>query len=494
MRVAFVTPELQTLVRRTSLAEVAESLPRTLRQEGADVRVFLPYSADVDARPLATLQIVGEVRVKDGTSTVPLTVHQAQLGDLPIILLEHPQLFRTRHVYGDDAGPYPDNGRRYAIFARAVLESLKVVDFTPDIIHCLDWTSGLVPVVRELEYADKAGHPAAGAGTFFGIHNLAMKSDFEREILPQIGLPHRIFKHVHGVELQGKVNFQKAGAEFATIVGVSSPSLAERLQTAKRGDGMEDTFRRRAKELVGITYGIDYQQWDPATDSRLPQTFSIKDKELAGKRKCKASLQSQLSLDTGARIMLAAVIGRFDADSGFDILAEVLTSVLERNVEVVLMGSGKADILDRIRTMEQTFAGRCRLVEGMNPDFTHPLLAGADLLIQPSHYHASNKLCAIAMRYGVVPLVYSGGGLDDTVIDYQGDARKGTGFTFKTHSGESLLDGLDAARTLYKEAADWRTLTMRCLKQDFSWKATAQAYLKAYRRVTRRSKSQAIDD
>ncbi|MBL8859018.1 MAG: glycogen synthase [Planctomycetes bacterium] len=495
MKIAFVTPELNALVRRTSLAEVAEFLPRTLRQEGSDVRVFLPFTRDLNTEPLQDLEQVGDIRVKDGASKITLSVYTGHLGDLPIVLIDHPTLFRSRAPYGDEEGPYADNWRRYAVFSRGVLESLPLLNFTPDVIHCMDWTTGLIPVIRELEYAAKdPDHPASHAGTFFAIHNLAMQGPFEREVLPHIGIPHRVFKNVHGVELQGKVNYLKAGVEFATIIGVHSPSFAERVQTTKRGDGLEESFRRRAKELVGITNGIDYKAWDPSNDPLLPHTYSLKDKDLNGKRKCKDALQKTLKLDTGARTAVAAVIGRFDADSGFDILAEVLTRILERSVEVVLIGSGKSEILERVRTMETTFAGRCRLIEQYNVGAAHALLGGADFLILPSHFHSSNSLCAIGMRYGVVPIIYSGSGLEDTVIDVESDVRHGTGFTFKNYSGDSLLDGLDAARKHYKEAAEWRTLAMRCMKQDFSWAATAQSYLKAYRRVTRRTKSSAVDE
>jgi len=180
--------------------------------------------------------------------------------------------------------------------------------------------------------------------------------------------------------------------------------------------------------------------------------------------------------------------------SGFDLLAEVMTSILERNVEVVLMGSGKHEILERVRTMETTFAGRCRLIEGYNASAAHTLLGGADLLIQPSHFHSSNSLVAIGMRYGVVPLIYGQSGLDDTVFDYEKDKRKGTGFTFSRYTGDGLLEGVDLARKAYKEAAEWRGIVHHCLKQDFSWQATAREYLKAYRRVTRRTKSQVLDE
>jgi len=491
VRIAFVTPELQSLVRRTNLAEVSESLPRTLREAGHDVRVIMPYTRDVNTFPLEGLDPLGKLTVRDGDGTTALELHGGLLGELPIVLLDHGRLFRNRHPYGDENGPYPDNWRRFAVFARAVLESLPLLDFAPDVLHCMDWTTGLIPLYRELEYLEqRPDHPASRAGVYFAIQNLAMQGSFEREIMPHIGLPMSVFQHVRGVALDGRVNYLKAGAEFATIIGTPSPAQAERIRQTDRGYGLEETFQRRRKEIVGVANGIDYTTWDPAGDQLLPQTFSAADKDLIGKRKCKAALQNALNLDRGPRTPLAAVIGRFDADSGCDLLAEIMTDVLERNFEVVMMGAGQREILDRIRTIESTFTGRCRLIEGYHVQTAHTLLAGADLLVLPSHHQPSNALCAIGMRYGAVPLIYAHSGLDDTVIDLAEAPRKGTAFTFSSHTGDGLLEGIDAARQAYKSITTWKQLVIRCMKQDFSWVATATNYLKAYRRVTRRVKAQ----
>ena len=486
MKVAFVTPELLSLVRRTNLAELAESLPRTLRQKGTDVRVFLPFTKDVELEPLSDLREIGEVEVPDGEQSTVFTLHEGKLDELPVVLFDHPRHFRGKHPYGDPEGPYRDNWLRYALFSRAVLASLERMNFNPDVIHCLDWTTGLIPLYRELEYVQRnPDHPAAKAGTFFGVHNLAVQGSFEREVLPRLGLPHRLFQSVGGVELGGRVNFLKAGAEFATVLATHSPAHARRIQERSRGDGLEETFRRRKKELVGIQNGIDYRTWDPEKDPLLAQNFSKDDRELAGKRKCKTTLQANLRLANGPRTPLVAIIGRFDSDSGFDILAEALTPMLERNIELVLMGPGRPEIMDRLHTIEQTFEGRCRVIERYHAPTAHTILAGADILLLPGHYHPSNALCAIAMRYGVIPVVYAHSGLEDTVVQTE-NGRPSTGFLYSRYDHESLLEGVDAARNLYKKAPEWKKLVRRCLDQDFSWQATGEEYLKAYRRVTRR--------
>ena len=272
------------------------------------------------------------------------------------------------------------------------------------------------------------------------------------------------------------------------MIGTHSASHALKIQEKDRGYGLEETFQRRKKELVGITNGIDYHSWDPSTDPVLPATYSAADKDLTGKRRCKARLQETLKLDSGPRTPVACSVGRWDADSGFDLLAEILTEVLERGVELVVMGTGQPDIQQRLQTMEGTFMGRCRVVDGYHPRSAHLIMAGSDILLLPSHYQPSNSLFAVAMRYGAAPLVYSHSGLEDAVVDVLKNPDEGTGFHFEPYTSDGLMVGIEAAVKHYKNASNWKAMIKRCLAQDFSWESTAGEYLKAYRRVTRRTR------
>jgi starch synthase len=486
LKIAFVTPELAPLAQRTLLAEWCLALCKALHGSGTDVRVFLPRSAGIHDGDLDELRGSVAVTVPDVDGRTEVRVREGRLQGVPVYLIEHP-LFGERHPYGDEEGPYADNWRRYALFSRAVLKSLEPLDFAPDVIHCVDWTTGLIPLLRRLEYSRRRpDHPASVAGTFFQIQNLAMQGSFEREILPKIDLPHRVFLRRDGIELGGKVNFLKAGCEFATILCTQSPGHALKIQEQDRGYGLEEVFRRRSKELIGIANGVDYQAWDPENDPLIAEPYSAKDRVLKGKKKCKAALQALLGLDNGPRTPVAAMIGRFDADAGFDLVAQELTQILERNIEVVLMGAGRPDIQERLKTMELTFVGRCRVIDGYHAKTAHAIMAGADFLLLPSHYNPGNALCAIGLRYGVVPIIFAGSGLEDYVIDLCKNQRTGTGVHFKHYTNEGLIEGVDVVRKLYKKPAVWKSIVMRCLRQDFSWQATAAEYLKAYRRVTRR--------
>jgi len=491
VKVALITPELHALVRRTNLAGVAQELARGLQLVGADVRVFLPRTREVSLEGLRDVEQAANVRVQVAGDRLDFRVLAARLGELPIYLFEQKQLFENRFPYGDENGPYPDNWRRYGMFARAVLESMEPLGFAVDVLHCLDWTSGLVPLFHRLDHlngetAGTGDHPLARAGSFFSFNNLAMQGAFEREVLARLGIPHEYFKNTGGVELGGKVNFLKAGAEFGTVLCTHSPSHAEVIQNQDRGYGLEDVFQRRKKELLGIHNGVDYHAWDPARDPLLAANFSAKDADLSGKRKCKQALQNDLGLDVSAKTVLACHVGRWDADSGFDLLSEVMGALLEHNLELVVMGAGSEEVQKRLRTVEATFPGRLKVLFGYDASAAHRLLAGADVLLMPSHYQPANSLFAVALRYGAAPFIYAQSGLEDAVLDVLDKPKEGLGFHFAPYTGEGLLDGLNRVIELHKDQDAWRELVQRLLAQDFSWERAANEYLKAYRRVTRR--------
>lgn len=490
MNVALISPEFYSLARRTNLASVTESLARSLRNEGANVCLFIPRCVDMEASYFAGAIEAGSVQVNDyELGDVEIKILQINVGMTKVYVFDNERFFNNLNPYGNESGPYPDNWRRYAIFSRAVLKSFAVIGFKPAVLHCMDWTTGLIPVYHRLLYS---GHdckdPLANAGTWFAIHNLAMQGVFERDILARIEIPHSEF-HTDGLELDAKVNFLKAGAEYATVIGTHSGSHADRIQQQDRGHGLEDLFLRRKKELVGISNGIDYAAWDPSTDPILSATFSASDKDpIKAKLKCKADLQKSLGLDNGPRQPVAALIGRWDADNGFDLLANLFPDLLERGVQLVILGTGPPELTTKLKKLEATFTGRCKIVEGFTPHVAHQLMGGADLMLLPSHYQPSNPMYAIGMRYGVVPLLYKNGGLDDKVIAMS-KSKTGTGFEFYPYTEDAVLDALEEALALYKSATDWRRLVKRCLAQDFSWAQSAVEYIKAYRRVTRRARA-----
>ena len=495
MHIAIVSPELLSVIAPTKLGGTTQSLAQALHGAGQDVRLFLPWSYGLNTQPLGSLLERGEVEVPDGTGTQIFKVLEGRLNGMTVHLLDNETFFASHHPYGDAEGPYPDNWRRYSLFCKAVLASLDLLPFRPEVIHCMDWTTGMLPLYQRLLYHGKLPkHPAARAGSYFGVNNLAIQGVFEREVLPSMGIPFELFRQVDGVELSGKINFLKIGVEFATAVGTHSPGHALKIQEMDRGYGLEEVFRRRAEQLHGIHNGIDYSAWNPSIDSSLPANFDGGGLGMAGKRKCKAALQSSLKLDNGPRTPLACCIGRWDADSGFDLVIECLTELLERGVEVVIMGQGNEEISNRLSAAEKAFPGRLRVIAGFNAHTTHQMMAASDFMLLPYHYQPANTFFAIAMRYGALPIIFDNGGLELAVVDQRQHADKGTGFHFSPYTSAGLRDCLLDVITSYRSAEDWDALVQRAMAVDYSWSATAAGYMKVYRKVAQAAKKLRLAD
>lgn len=491
MHIAIVSPELSPVIAPTKLGSTTQSLAQALHGSGQDVRIFMPWSYGVNTMPLGSLLERGEVQVPDGAGTQTFKVLEGCLNGMTVHLLDNEPFFASHHPYGDAEGPYPENWRRYSLFSKAVLASLDLLPFRPDVIHCMDWTTGVLPLYQKLFYINKLPkHPAARAGSYFGVNNLAIQGVFERDVLPQMDIPFELFRQVEGVEHAGKLNFMKVGIEFATAVGTHSPGHALKVQEMDRGYGLEAVFKRRAEQLFGIHNGIDYSAWNPSIDASLPANFGSASQGMAGKKKCKAALQSSLKLDNGPRTPLACCIGRWDADSGFDLVIECLTELLERGVEVIIMGQGNEEISNRLHSTEKAFPGRLRVIDGFNAHTTHQMMAGSDLMLLPYHYQPSNSFFAIAMRYGVLPVIFENGGLELAVVDQRQNESKGTGFHFGPYTAAGLRECLLEVIQCYRDAETWDALVQRAMAVDYSWSATATNYLKAYRKVVQMVKKE----
>jgi len=491
LHIAIVSPELHSALSPTKLGATTQSLAQALHGAGQDVRLFLPWSYGLDTAPLGSLLERGEVHVPDNGGTQTFKVLEGRLNGMTVHLFDNEPFFASHRPYGDGDGPYAENWRRYSLFAKAVLLALDLLPFRPEVIHCMDWTTGLIPLYQELLYKGKLPkHPAARAGSFFGVHNLAIQGSFERDVLPAMDIPMEYFKQVGGVELAGKLNFLKVGVEFATMVGTHSPGHALKIQETDRGYGLEAAFLRRQDTLIGIHNGIDYSAWNPSMDASLPANFDTGSLGMGGKKKCKAALQASLKLDNGPRTPVACCIGRWDRDSGFDLVIECLTELLERGVELIIMGQGNEEISQRLRASEGAFPGRLRVIEGFNAHTTHLMMGGCDIMLLPYHYQPANSFFAIAMRYGVSPVIFNNGGLELAVVDQREQPDKGTGFQFGPYTKEGLRDCLLGLIDCYRTAPEWEALVERAMSVDYSWSATAAGYLKAYRKVSQIAKKE----
>lgn len=400
---------------------------------------------------------------------------------VPVWLVDCPDLFdRPGGPYQDPfGGDWPDNLQRFALLSRvAVRLALGTLDvmWRPDVVHAHDWHTGLIPLLLGRV---RGRRPA----TLFTIHNMAYQGQFGIESLADLGLPTKVFTPA-GIEFYGGVSLLKAGIRYADHVNTVSPTYADEIKTSDEGCGFDGLLRERADALSGILNGVDYRCWDPVNDGHLPATYSNFD--VSGKRICKGQLQRELGLTESPDTPLIAYISRFTHQKMTDIVADVTPALLEKNLQLAMLGEGEPALEHRLRELAQLGSGRLAIRVGYEEPLAHRLQAGADILLHPSRFEPCGLSQLYALRYGTLPVVRSVGGLADTVVDADEDGAlcdRATGFVFQKAEPTAMLDAVDRALALYAQPLVWRRMQRRAMSRNFGWEASAKEYLSLYNQL-----------
>jgi len=479
LRILMVTSEAAPLAKSGGLGDVLGSLPAALRARGHDVRVVLPYYRSV-------AQVAGELPRQAKTVAVPFgsechPVHYclAELDGVPVYCLDIPYLFDRPGLYGEGGSDYPDNARRFALFCRAALELARTMRFAPDVVHAHDWQAALAPVyLRHRLWHDPF---FAATGSLLTIHNLGYQGFFPAGELAGLDLDPALYA-LDGLEFHGGISLLKGGIVFADRVSTVSPTYCREIQTPAFGVGLDGLLRARGDRLHGILNGLDGQRWDPAGDPALPARYSPAD--LAGKSVCKAALQQELGLQRDPGVALAAMVTRLDPQKGLDLLLAGWEQLLQRAVQLVILGSGHPGYEQRLVELAARAPGRVAVCIGFDDALARRIYAGSDLFLMPSGYEPCGLGQLIALRYGSVPLVHATGGLADTIRDPQRHPDTANGFVFHHFSGAALLDGLDRLLSVRGTAPErWQRLMAQGMAEDFSWRRSADDYLALYRTI-----------
>lgn len=477
VNILLISSEVAPFAKSGGLADVAGALPRALRRLGHDVRIVMPCYRSVRQRfsPEGT-----EIRIEAAVGGAPqrAEIRQTVLDDVPVYLIDHPGYFDRDGLYGTAAGDYPDNAERFGFFCRAVLELPGRLDWRPDVLHCNDWQSGLVPVLLRSEFQD---YPFfAATGSLLTIHNLGYQGLFPAGVLGTVGLDPRLFTPA-GLEYWGQISFLKGGVVFADRVNTVSESYCLETLTPEYGFGFEGILRARGAAYSGILNGLDERQWNPATDAALAQTYDAAD--LAGKAACKRALQQELGLAVDPDVPLVALVTRLDTQKGLDLVEAAWEGLLERRLQLVLLGTGEEKHMRFFAGVQGRHRAQVSINLVFDDAFSRRIYAASDLFLMPSRYEPCGLGQLIALRYGSIPVVRRTGGLADTVIDPAEDAAAANGFTFGEPSPLSLLVALDRALDLYRQPRGWLAMVGRGMRQDFSWDRSAQRYLGLYRQA-----------
>ncbi len=470
-RVLMVSSEAAPLAKTGGLADVVGALPGALREAGCEAAVVIPRYGSIPLKDLR--RVYDHLPVYLGPVGFDVSIYQAP-ADYPLYLIECPKLFDRPGFYGEEGVDYPDNHIRFAVFARAALGVARRL-FSPDVLHCHDWQSGLVPAyLRTL----LAGDPTfMGIKTLFTIHNLGYQGRFPLEALEEVALDAKVF-HPDGLEFFGQVSYIKSGISFSDALSTVSPTYAREIQTPEFGCGLDGALRARAAVLSGILNGVDYAIWSPETDREIPAHFSALD--LSGKRAVKAQLLAEMGLPAEAiERPLLGIVSRFTEQKGIDLVAAVAGEIVAEDVYVVALGNGEPKYEDPVGAMAGRFPGRVAVRIGYDNRLSHFIHAGADIFLMPSRYEPCGLSQIYSLRYGTVPVVRATGGLDDTI-------EESTGFKFQEYSGAALLGAVRAAIQAYSSPEEWRETMLRGMRKDFSWKASAREYAALYGRLSGR--------
>jgi len=453
MKVLYASSEALPFAASGGLADVAGSLPQSLRRRKVACRVVMPLYGSISDEMRANMKFITSIMVPVSWRRQYCGIYEAKAGGVIYYLIDNEYYFKRKTFYG-----HYDDGERFAFFSRAILEILPYIDFKPDIIHCNDWQTALVPVYYSTLFANKEGY--TGIKTIFTIHNIQYQGIYGREILGDVfGLGE---EHASLLDFGGCVNLMKGGIECADKVTTVSNTYASEILDPWFSHGLDPILKERSYKLSGILNGIDTINYDPEKDKDIFYNYTAK--EPADKAKNKAALQELFGLPVKADTPVMGIVTRLVAHKGLDLIKRIMWELLETtDLQLVVLGSGDWEYESFFKELAAAFPEKVGLRIGFIPDLARKIYAGSDLFLMPSKSEPCGLSQMVALRYGTVPIIRETGGLKDTITD-SGDG-KGNGFTFKSYDAYDMLDAIRRSLAAYADKDGWQKLVTRALKR-----------------------------
>ncbi|MBS2030270.1 MAG: glycogen synthase GlgA [Deltaproteobacteria bacterium] len=479
MRILFVSSEVEPYSKTGGLGDVLGALPKAMAARGHECLVVSPRygSIDLGKRELTNSGKTISVSFPFGRQDAPVLLAPTKQKNLTIAFLEHHGFFGGRNgIYGDD-GDYGDNHRRFAFLSRGAFEVCRALEFAPDIVHVHDWQTGLAPLYLHELRGDRR---FANARSVFTIHNLGYQGVFGKNAMFDLGLDWRYFT-VEGLEFHDAVNFLKCGLAFGDAITTVSRRYAEEIQTPDSGWGLDGALRARRHKLFGILNGVDYEEWNPATDKLIPATYSLQSP--LGKQRCHQWIVDTFKLKLTPKTLILGMVTRLAYQKGAELVLQGSAGIFGRDVALVMLGNGDAGEEAGFAQLQAFYPGRCGAYIGFSRELSHKVIAGVDALLVPSRYEPCGLTQMYALRYGTLPIVRATGGLDDTVVDAA--QPEGTGFKFGPFSPEALVHAVWRAADLFEHRSAWMELAVRGMAQDFSWDASSRQYEELFSRLAK---------
>lgn len=468
MKILFACSECSPFAASGGLADVAGSLPAALQKEGAECRVIMPLYGSIGLQWRANMTFLTSFGVPLSWRVAHCGVFTMQYGGVQYYFLDNEQYFkREGGIYG-----YFDEAERFAFFSKAVLETLTHIDYEPDVIHCNDWQTALIPVYLNVFYREVP--KLSRTHTVFTIHNIQYQGQFGLDVAGDVcGLPDWA---IGKVEYHGDLNMMKGALEECERISTVSPTYAKEILDPYFGHGLDEILRQKEWKLCGILNGIDTVGYNPSRDHALAANFSARKPE--GKALCKAALQQQMHLPEEPDTPILAMVSRLVSHKGFDLVEYAMENMLRMGMQVVILGSGEQQYEDFFHEMQRRHPQQVAFTCGFLPTLSRQIYAGADFFLMPSQSEPCGLAQMIALRYGTIPIVRSTGGLADSIIDWDTPGG-GCGFTFQSYNADDMLGAVRRAMGLYH--SEYRAeMLPRALKCDFSWRRSAKQYMAMY--------------
>lgn len=472
MNILFVASEAAPFAKTGGLGEVIGSLPKALREQGIDARVIIPKYRSIPQELRSNISYKKHIFVKLGWRHQYCGLEETIYQGVPIYFIDNEYYFGRDMMYGYE----DDEPERYTFFCRSVLEVIPYLGFIPDIIHCHDWQTGIIPILLEAHYRHL--NPYWDIRTVFTIHNLRYQGIFSKNVLTDLlDLGFEYFSP-DKIEFYGDVNFMKAGLTYANLISTVSPSYAREIQTPYFGMRLDGLLRARHAQLFGILNGIDSEAYNPSIDPLIFENYDYKN--LKGKMINKKQLQKTLNLPVKPDTPIIAVISRLVSQKGIDLIACVLEEILSLDLQLVVLGNGEWQYENLFRDAANRHKDKVSANIYYDNTMAHRIYAGADMFLMPSMFEPCGLSQLFSMRYGTIPIVRETGGLRDTVIPYNEFTREGNGFSFTNYNAHDMLYTIRRALNFYYDKKAWDKLVIKAMNRDYSWSRSAKKYIELY--------------
>jgi starch synthase len=392
------------------------------------------------------------------------------------------EYFNRSGLYTDRATgkDFPDNAERFAYFCKGALETLKILSWRPDIIHCNDWQSALAPYYLQTVYKDDDF--LQGIKSIFTIHNFSYQGIFKKSMAPTLEIQPEEIEENGAFENDGKLNLLKGAINYSDQITTVSETYAREISTKKEfGYGLETVLQKKPKVFSGILNGVDYTVWSPSADKKIPFKYTVEDME--GKNQNKQALLTRVNLKYQEDMPVIGMISRVVEQKGFSLLLEAMDQLMELNVQLIILGTGDKKIEKQIHSFQKKHSGKISLNQAFDETLAHMIEAGSDIFLMPSAYEPCGMNQMYSLKYGTIPIVHKVGGLAETITEYNPDDKSGNGFVFEKYTAKDFMRAVKRALRIYKKNELWKELQLSIMQEDFSWDRSAKEYLDLYMKM-----------